>query len=131
MATNSTIAVKLQDGSISQVFCHWDGDLQFNGKMLFERYDNQILVEELITKGNLSSLGSTVDSSEFRTRDMGDSWFLNKPNHFESIQSYKQFMISNGQKFNYLFDGDEWLVSENGSSCFAYLNDALLFADLI
>jgi hypothetical protein len=130
MATNSTISVKLQDGSISQVFCHWDGDLTTNGKILFERYDNQTIVEELISKGNLSSLGKTIDESEFRTRDMGDSWFLNKPNHFDSIESYKQFMISNGQQFNYLFDGDEWKVSER-SSCFSYLSVALLFADLL
>ncbi len=38
MATRSTIALEFADGTIGQVYAHWDGYLAHNGKMLLEYY---------------------------------------------------------------------------------------------
>jgi hypothetical protein len=56
MATRSTIALEFADGTIGQVYCHWDGYLSNNGKMLQEYYSNPFILRDLIDLGSLSSL---------------------------------------------------------------------------
>ena len=56
MATRSTIALEFADGTIGQVYCHWDGYLAHNGKMLQEYYSNPFVLRDLIDLGSLSSL---------------------------------------------------------------------------
>jgi len=60
MATRSTIALEFADGTIGQVYCHWDGYLAHNGKMLQEYYSNPFVLRDLIDLGSLSSLRPTI-----------------------------------------------------------------------
>ena len=60
MATRSTIALEFADGTIGQVYCHWDGYLAHNGKILFENYSNPFVLRDLIDLGGLSSLRPTI-----------------------------------------------------------------------
>lgn len=60
MATRSTIAIELPDGKIKAVYCHWDGYLSNNGKILQEHYTDAKKVEKLISKGAISSLGKVI-----------------------------------------------------------------------
>ena len=60
MATRSTIALEFADGTIGQVYCHWDGYLSHNGKILFENYSNPFILRDLIDLGDLSSLAPTI-----------------------------------------------------------------------
>ena len=56
MATRSTIAIELADGTVKQTYCHWDGYLDYNGKVLLNHYSNPKKALQLITKGQISSL---------------------------------------------------------------------------
>lgn len=60
MATRSTIALEYADGTVDQVYCHWDGYLGHNGKMLFEHYVSPFKVQQLMDLGDISSLGQDV-----------------------------------------------------------------------
>jgi hypothetical protein len=60
MATRSTIALEFADGTVEQVYCHWDGYLAYNGKILAEHYSNPFVLRDLIDLGDISSLKSTV-----------------------------------------------------------------------
>jgi hypothetical protein len=60
MGTRSTIALEFADGSVEQVYCHWDGYLEHNGKILFENYSNPFILRDLIDLGDLSSLRPTI-----------------------------------------------------------------------
>ena len=60
MATRSTIALEFADGTIGQVYAHWDGYLAHNGKMLQEYYDNPFILRDLIDLGDISSLRPTI-----------------------------------------------------------------------
>jgi len=60
MATRSTISLEFADGTIGQVYCHWDGYLAHNGKILFENYSNPFILRDLIDLGGLSSLGTNI-----------------------------------------------------------------------
>jgi hypothetical protein len=56
MATRSTIALEFADGTVEQVYCHWDGYLEHNGKILAEHYSDPFKLRDLIDLGGLSSL---------------------------------------------------------------------------
>jgi len=60
MGTRSTIALEFADGTVQQVYCHWDGYLEHNGKILFENYSNPFILRDLIDLGDLSSLRPTI-----------------------------------------------------------------------
>ncbi len=63
MATRSTIALEFADGSISQIYCHWDGYLDNNGELLNKYYMDPFVVRDLIDLGDFSSLRETVEET--------------------------------------------------------------------
>lgn len=65
MSTNSYIAICNEDGTIEAAYCHWDGYLAFNGKILNQHYTSEVKVRELINKGGMSSLANTIDEIDF------------------------------------------------------------------
>jgi len=60
MGTRSTIALEYADGTVDQVYCHWDGYLEHNGKILQEHYSDPFKLRELMDLGDLSSLGPNI-----------------------------------------------------------------------
>jgi hypothetical protein len=60
MATRSTIALEFADGTVQQVYCHWDGYLSNNGVLLQNNYSDPFVLRELIDLGDVSSLGKVV-----------------------------------------------------------------------
>ena len=121
MATRSTIAVQHSNGSISQIYCHWDGYISNNGRLLNDHYNNLEIIEELVSGGSLSSLSERIkpigdhcfDYQEDGTcvyygRDRGDDELDISPNTFKSVEHY--LADSREQDFNYLFKNGEWFV---------------------
>ena len=73
MATRSTIAIEYADGTVGQVYCHWDGYLEHNGKILFENYSNPFILRDLIDQGDISSLGTIIGTKHpFSPHGNGD-----------------------------------------------------------
>ena len=60
MGTRSTIALEYADGTVGQVYCHWDGYLENNGMILYKHYQDPFKVRELLDLGDISSLGREV-----------------------------------------------------------------------
>jgi len=87
MGTRSRIGIELPDHSILSVYCHWDGYVEHNGKILVEHYLNRDDVKELIDGGSMSTL---------RTRG---GWDYDSPLRDE-----------NGE---YIFDANGYLRFEN------------------
>jgi len=56
MGTRSRIGIQLPDHSVVSVYCHYDGYLKGNGRILVEHYQNREDVQELIDGGSMSSL---------------------------------------------------------------------------
>jgi hypothetical protein len=69
MGTRSSIAIKTEDG-IKAIYCHWDGYVDHNGKILKEFYNTKDKVNELIALGDLSSLRQ--EPGEAHDFDRGD-----------------------------------------------------------
>jgi hypothetical protein len=74
MGTRSTIALEFADGTVQQVYCHWDGYFEHNGKILFENYTDPFKLRELIDLGDLSSLRPTIGTKHaFSSFDLPDA----------------------------------------------------------
>ena len=58
MATTSSISVFNPETNLwHSVYCHWDGYLSHNGKILFEHYSTIDLALKLVSEGDMSILG--------------------------------------------------------------------------
>jgi hypothetical protein len=60
MGTRSTIALEYADGTVGQVYCHWDGYLDHNGQILLKHYSNPFVLRALLDLGDISSLGENI-----------------------------------------------------------------------
>jgi hypothetical protein len=63
MGTRSTIALEFADGTVEQVYCHWDGYLEHNGQILAKHYMDPFKVRDLVALGGFSSLCATVEAT--------------------------------------------------------------------
>lgn len=70
MATRSMIAQALPDGTFRSIYCHWDGYPAHNGIILHRFYNDAQLVEELLDKGDLSSLSSSIETNKLIQSDL-------------------------------------------------------------
>ena len=72
MATRSIIA-KLDDKGVQAIYCHNDGYLSNNGKILDQHYTHEVHVNQLLAEGDASSLKDTIEDTIFYMRDRGES----------------------------------------------------------
>ena len=118
MATRSTIAIQNADGTVTGIYCHWDGYLSHNGDILLHHYTDEAKVRQLIELGNISSLGKEIGEKhnfdeclEGETnaygRDRGD------PNQEAATYASWSDLIDNaGEEYDYLFQpGQGWIVN--------------------
>lgn len=120
MSTRSSISVRIGD-KIKTVYCHFDGYPSHNGKILLDNYNSQELAEAIICLGDLSYLGESLECptnhkyktpldgySIFYYRDRGDEIADCEASVYSSIE---QAMIKEAQEYNYLWNGEKWLVN--------------------
>ena len=122
MGTRSTIAVEHADGTVSQVYCHWDGYLSHNGQILVDHYDTQELAELLISLGSMSSLRPKCipdpakphnsDNPQdgvttYYSRDGGEPFV--EPSQYPTVDNYKRNLQC--EEYDYLFTEGQWEVS--------------------
>jgi hypothetical protein len=120
MATRSRIGVMMDDNTIKQVCCHWDGYIEGAGLTLIENYDSIELAKELINLGDISSLRREISTDEphsfdnpadgvtvFYGRDRGDSG--TQP-AFVSMDEWLSVEFSSFIDFYYLFNDGQWWV---------------------
>jgi len=64
MATRSLIGKLNEDGTITNIYCHFDGYPEHNGVILQEHYSTPFKVEQLLALGNLSVLGELIGEKQ-------------------------------------------------------------------
>jgi len=120
MGTHATIAVEHENGTVTEVYVHWDGYLGHVGKMLVEHYNSLELAEELVREGAISTLQKRLtplgaehsfdnqekDVTVFYARDRGEEM---------SKQVYVDFDDytrddSTKQGYDYIFRDGEWQI---------------------
>lgn len=106
MATRSTIAVQHADGTVSQIYCHFDGYLAGNGTTLQQHYNSLELAEALVAGGDMSALATTIAGTEYYTQS-GEELNICK---FATILDYAR--RRQDEEYNYLFLNGQWFVDD-------------------
>lgn len=134
MGTRSTISIENEDGTVTGVYCHWDGYISHNGRILLEHYNTDDLAQELIQGGDISSLREQVgekhpfdnphkygsqeyldhiDAHQHWTtyygRDRGETGV-----EAQTYATLAAFMEAQSQEFNYHRRQGRWYVSQDG-----------------
>jgi hypothetical protein len=111
MSTHSTIAVVNEDGSVSMVYCHFDGYLGHIGKVLLNHYTTYNKVANLIGEGNISSINvDTLDSETPYVRYFQEA-SEEDIKTFSDLEEYYDYNAF--EEYNYIFNTEiaEWFVS--------------------
>ena len=87
MGTRSTIALEFADGTVEQIYCHWDGYLEHNGKILQEHYSDPFKLRDLIDLGDISSLGRIIGTKH------PFSPFMSDTEEFKALPQEEQDLI--------------------------------------
>ena len=112
MSTRSRIAIEKQDGTVTSIYCHFDGYISGNGETLQTNYSNREKVEQLIALGDISSLKSDIDETVAYHRDRGED--LNQKQH-TNVEDFYNEAFEMGEEYGYLFTKDnKWLASTGG-----------------
>ena len=129
MATRSTIAMEFADGTVQQIYCHWDGYLEHNGKILFNHYVDPYKTRELIDMGGISSLCNTIEETKQGAYHFwrGEELRVEKFKDFEDYVANHQY-----EDYEYILRKDgHWYVQAHDDA-FVMLKSALADAqDLI
>lgn len=89
MGTRSDIIVRRSDGKWHRIYCHWDGYLLHNGKILFNHYTDQKHCDALVALGNLSILGRDIGvKHSFNKRTGGKMDIAYRTKHDHMCLSY-------------------------------------------
>ena len=123
MATRSRIAIENEDGTVTSIYCHWDGYVDRNGRVLQEHYNERSKVEALIALGDISYLDVDIEPTGKHTfddpekgvtvayhRDRGEP--LNQITHYRGVE---QFFTGGYEMHGYCFTKEgKWLVASYG-----------------
>jgi len=139
MGTRSAIGYKTATG-VRAVYCHYDGYVSNNGRILHEHYQAAYKICRLIEQGNMSSLapepmftignGHSFETPEqgvvvYYGRDRGETG--GETREFANVDEFETEMSSMGCEYFYLFNGSEWIVS-TGEGVFNRVEDLLELA---
>lgn len=111
MDTRSTIALEYADGTVDQIYCHWDGYLSHNGQILLDHYQDPFKVQKLMDLGGLSILGEELGEKHgfdepvegvctAYGRDRGETGGLVNSQRFWNFEMFT--LSGNFQEYNYI-----------------------------
>jgi hypothetical protein len=134
MATRSNIGILNSDGTVDYIYCHYDGYVEHNGKILNEHYKTESKVRALIALGDLSTLGHEIGEQHDFNGPRIMEWCLaygrdrgiSESNTKARKCSYVDYTKEHFEEYIYLFTpGKGWEVREDGANYWADLNKAL------
>jgi len=118
MATRSNIGIVNEDGSITGIYCHYDGYPEYVGKMLLNHYTDVDWIHMLMDLGDLSILSENMNPTgphSFNNpqkgvcvaygRDRGETGTNSRT--FEDLGEYEHF--GSGVDYQYLFEDGKWM----------------------
>ena len=144
MGTRSRIGVMHGDNCKS-VYCHWDGYLDHNGRILLEHYDS-VKANHLVALGDVSSLAPSIDKPEghsFDTAVKGYTVFYGRDRKEEGVdfavdsgfEAFFERVDGCGAEYYYIMKDDVWYCGDNYKGSPLYrklvpLAEALADADI-
>ena len=123
MGTRSTIALEFADGIVEQVYCHWDGYLEHNGRILQEHYSNPFVLRDLIDLGDMSSLGERIGTQHaFDKAPEGECTFYLRDRKEQGCKA-KKFKDFADYKANHQYEEFEYIMRACGDKAVWFVAD--------
>ena len=130
----STIAILELDGTVKQIYCHWNGHIKHNGKILKQYYKTPELVKELISHGDLSVLAPNINPTGehfFNTPEKGVCIYYGRDlgvsnTEFQIYKDWENFSYNHRkEEYNYLFNEKEniWCVLNDKANIISFLEE--------
>lgn len=128
MATRSTIAMEQPDGRVMQIYSHWDGYIDHNGRILQENYKDRAKVLALMMLGSISSLREEIGmphdfDARYAENDEKSKWCVaygrdrgEKGTEARVFKDFKDYADNHQyEEYEYIYRRDgKWYVSEYG-----------------
>jgi len=112
MGTRSTIALEFADGTVHQVYCHWDGYLSNNGQILQKHYSDPFKLRDLIDLGDLSSLGERIGTQHpFEKAPEGECTFYLRDRKEQGCKA-KKFIDYEDYVDNHQYEEYEYILRQ-------------------
>lgn len=137
MGTRSDIIAHLGNGQWKRIYCHWDGYLSHNGRILQDHYNSQKKAEALVKLGDLSSLApknTKPKGHTFENKIDGYCVYYGRDRGEEDCAGVVADTLSGAwppadtwTEYTYIWDGGQWLFArpDEGSQTAIPLVDAL------
>ena len=127
MGTRSTIALEFADGTVQQIYCHWDGYLEHNGQILQKHYSDPFKLRDLIDLGDMSSLAPNIGTQHaFEKAPEGECTFYKRDRNesgceAKSFVDFQHYLVKHQyEEYEYILrqvDGKAvWFVAEHGTT---------------
>ena len=119
MATKSCIAKKLPNGYYLSIYCHWDGNLDYNGAMLKTFYNTEEKVDKLLALGDISSLKEKIDPDPDKVHTFSEPQedvviAYGRDRKEENIEAQQRTLgqLHSGVEYVYMFIDGKWYYSK-------------------
>ena len=125
MSTRSNIAILNNDGTVTAIYCHFDGYLEYNGLILSKHYSEPQKARTLINGGDLSSLHREIEPTAehsfenpqddvcvYYHRDREEEWEYTRPRTYENIAQLYEELKSGWIEYLYIYIGNDWYYTE-------------------
>lgn len=104
MGTASLIGNYNEDGTVTATYCHYDGYLSYNGKLLVQSFNTPERAKAVAEAGYLSGLIADLDESIEKSVHKQEAETYSSPAEFFSDATANYY----GAEYLYLFDGEVW-----------------------
>ena len=126
ISTRSRIGILKRNGKVETIYCHFDGYIEYNGRMLDEFYNDLKKIKELIKLGDISSLKENINPNPKMShsfdepqedvvvayhRDRDEDWKYTKPKIHNNIDELNEYIDGSDIEYIYLYDikNKKWL----------------------
>jgi hypothetical protein len=134
MATRSTIAVVNEQGDVFMVYCHWDGYLEFNGRLLLDFHNSLDSAAKLVSLGDLSVLAPRIEpigEHSFDNPEEGTCIYYGRdrgeldtgPKQFWNLEMYR--LAGEFEEYNYIFKDNDWYLYNLNKKSFALVRELM------
>lgn len=120
MGTRSRIGILEPDGSVTSIYCHWDGYPSHHGPILLNHYATEEKVRALMALGDISVLGEELgEKHDFDEPPDGVCNVYGRDRGEEGVSARRSASVADfktiAEEYMYLFQpGIGWQVSERG-----------------
>ena len=112
MATRSYIGKTNSDGTVTYIYCHYDGYPSHHGEILKEHYKTEAKVNALMELGDLSVLGPEIGEKQDFNNTQSNNWCLaygrDRGESNVSANTAPLEEIIGDQDYTYIYDNGEW-----------------------